>query len=384
MRLATLLGLVALLNLVGVSYSHAQAVIISEMADPRLNYVDDRFIEIYNAGGTSVDLTGWTLVAVGNGGDIFTWNLSGSIAPGQALVAGDLNPFTPFTVNFPAAAWSTSNSTWNGKVGDGARLVNNSAATVDYAVVDGTHFENMDYVRNSNVVTGSLTYNQAQWTATAIDYPTEGSPGTHTAGAALPVIGAMATVPAAPVAGETVHVTADVTAPGSTLTGVEVHWGTSASPLPNTIAMSVQSGDTWITNTPIPAQVGGTTVYYEVEATNAVPATTTSSVQDYFLATAVSIYDIQGQVANSPYVGSTVRTQGVVTGVYGNSYVIQDGTGLWSGLWVNGVSAPTLGDSVSVQGDVTESFGSGFDGTTFLANASVLGSGAGVLPPPAS
>ena len=51
----------------GFTSSHAQtAVLISEMCDPHLNYLTDRFIEIYNAGAAAVDLTDWTLVAVGN------------------------------------------------------------------------------------------------------------------------------------------------------------------------------------------------------------------------------------------------------------------------------------------------------------------------------
>ena len=84
-----------------------------------------------------MDLTGWSLVAVGNGGDIFTWNLSGTIQPGEALVAGDQTP------DRGASRWISpprpgprSNSTWNGKVGDGAKLLNASSTVVDYVVVD--------------------------------------------------------------------------------------------------------------------------------------------------------------------------------------------------------------------------------------------------------
>ena len=69
-----------------------------------------------------------------------------------------------------------------------------------------------------------------------------------------------------------------------------------------------------------------------------------------------------------------MRTQGVVTAVYGTTYVIQDGSGPWSGLWVAGTPVPAPGDSVDVQGVVTETFGSGFDGTTFLSGAAVLSS----------
>ena len=50
------------------SSARAQStVLISELCDPRLNYLTDRFLEIANVGAHPVDLTGWSLVAVGNG-----------------------------------------------------------------------------------------------------------------------------------------------------------------------------------------------------------------------------------------------------------------------------------------------------------------------------
>jgi hypothetical protein len=124
-------------------------VIISELCDPRLNYLTDRYIEIYNSGASSVSLTGWQLVAVGNGSDIFTWNLSGTIAPGEALVAGGTAPVVAFPIDFAAAAWATSNSTWNGNVNDGAKLKNGSGTVVESLVVPSTNFENKTMVRTA-------------------------------------------------------------------------------------------------------------------------------------------------------------------------------------------------------------------------------------------
>ena len=99
--------------------------------------------------------------------------------------------------------------------------------------------------------------------------------------ASVPVIANIQTAPAAPAAGETVHVSAEVTDAVATLTAVELRWGTASNSLPNTIAMALQSGDTWATSSPIPAQTAGTTVYFEIEATNDVPASTTSDLQSY-------------------------------------------------------------------------------------------------------
>ncbi|MBK7368944.1 MAG: lamin tail domain-containing protein [Candidatus Eisenbacteria bacterium] len=100
----------ALLTLSMVARSAQADVFISEMCDPLSNFSTDRFIEIYNSGPNPVDLTGWTLSAIANGttANTVTWTLSGTIAAGQAKVAGYTTPTTAFTVNFPNAGWNIS------------------------------------------------------------------------------------------------------------------------------------------------------------------------------------------------------------------------------------------------------------------------------------
>ena len=154
-------------------------VLLSELCDPREDYLTDRFIEIFNSGSGAVDLTGWQIVAVGNSSEIFTWNLSGTIAPGQALVAGDQTTVDVFPVDFPDEAWSNSNSTWNGKVGDGARLKNGSGVVIDDAVVPTTVFENKTLERNDDISSPSSSYIAAQWTATPVDAASDATPGSH-------------------------------------------------------------------------------------------------------------------------------------------------------------------------------------------------------------
>jgi len=80
----------------------------------------------------------------------------------------------------------------------------------------------------------------------------------------------------------TVSVSADVTDDG-TVEGVELHWGTTSGSLTNNINMSLASGDTYTTVTDIPAQVGGTTVYYEVYAMDDDADETTSPEQSYYV-----------------------------------------------------------------------------------------------------
>ncbi len=260
-------------------------IIISEVCDPRLNYASDRFLEVYNTGDQAADLTGWRLVAVANNVDVFTWNLSGLIDAHQALVAGDATTVVAFPVAFADEAWSGANGNWNGKVGDGARLVDPSGTTVDLVVVAGTAFENADYVRNASVTAPSPVYVAAQWAATAVDLATQATPGTHNTGAPAhgPVVTAIVTDPTAPVAGDAVNVQATVTDAAAAVTQVAVNWGVGPTSLPNRIDMTLVAGNVYRTTTPVPAQAGGSTVYYRVEATNDIPAVTTSELKQYSL-----------------------------------------------------------------------------------------------------
>lgn len=349
-------------------------LILSELCDPRLDYLTDRFIEITNTGGTAVDLSGWQVVAVGNSTDIFTWNLSGTLAPGASVVCGDATTVVSFPVDFGLEDWSTSNSTWNGKVGDGARLVDPSSNVVDAIVATGTLFENDDLVRNPDVVTANPASTAAEWTATPVDLPTQGSPGTHSfdAGIAIPAVVAVWTDPAVPLAADSVDVFADVVDSVATITSVVLRWGLDAANLDQSQSMSLLTGITYRTDLPLPPQPEGVTVHYRVEATNDVPVTAPSADLAYTVATVLSIAQIQGAVGVSPYAGQEVLTSGVVTGVFDPYFTIQDGTGVWSGVWVESTAQVSRGDSVVVQGTVTENAGVGFENTTLLSAASVL------------
>lgn len=365
--------------------SLAQSVLLSELCDPKQNYLTDRFIEIYNAGPSAVDLTGWTLVAVGNSVDIFTWNLSGSIAPGEALVAGGTNPVVPFPVDFADGAWSSSNSTWNGKVGDGAKLLAPGAVLVDIVVATGTTFENEDYVRNDDVFQPNTTYTPSEWTATPVEFPTDGSPGTHTVGPPPqgPTIANVVIAPALPAAADSVLVSADVTDSSATVTSVVLAWGTSAGSLPDSIPMAPVAGSTYATASLIPPQPEGTQVFYEIAATNDVPLTITLGGLTYSVPYEVTVPEIQGTAATSPYDGDVAITSGVVTGSFGGFFTVQDGGGAWNGLWVQGPAPVAEGDSVTLRGLVTESAVTGYAGNTVLAAATVLASAGGAALPAA-
>lgn len=350
-------------------------IIISELCDPRLNYLTDRYIEIYNTGAAPVSLTGWQLVAVGNSVDIFTWNLSGTIAPGQALVAGDDAPVVAFTRDFVGAAWSTSNTNWNGQVGDGAKLKNGSGTVVESLAVTLAEFKDQTMVRNANITTPSLTFVASQWTGTPVDFPTQATPGVHNP-VVGPAITAITTIPASPALGDPVDVQATVTDGTAAISSVTLNWGTVSGSLTNAVPMTNTSGSTYLTSAAIPAQSAGTTVFYNITAINANAVQTVSGTQNFGVPNTVTIAAIQGTGATSPLAGQTAVTTGVVTGSFGTTFVIQDGTGARSGLWVSDVlAAPAVGALVEVNGVVLE-----VSGNTTLTSATVNSTAAGSLP----
>jgi endonuclease I len=358
------------------------AIIISELCDPLNNYLTDRFIEIANAGTDTVDLAGWTLIAVGNNVNIQSWPLSGLLAPGQAKVCGNSTTVAVFTVNFPSATWSTNNATWNGQVGDGARLVNPSAVTVDQLIVPGADFKDIDLVRKPSIYVPNTTYTAAEWTATAVTLASSASPGTHALNPLPPgpSIKQIVTDPAIPLAGAGVNVQATVTDSAAAITSVTLLWGTSAGALSNSIAMPWLSDSTYRTGASIPGQAEGVTIYYKVQASDA-SVTNLSELKSYTLDYVRTIAQIQGGVPVSPYNGLGVITRGIVTARYPSYLVVQDGSGPWNGLWVRSSATPAVGDSVTVRGLVTENDVQGLAGLTLLTSGLVLASSAAVTFP---
>ena len=89
--------------------------------------------------------------------------------------------------------------------------------------------------------------------------------------------------PTNPSSSETVNITATITDSDGTITNAELHWGLSSGSLSSTIIMSVSTGDTYTSNSDIPAQTDGITVYYEIEAIDDSSDVTTTSVHTYIV-----------------------------------------------------------------------------------------------------
>ncbi len=75
--------------------------------------------------------------------------------------------------------------------------------------------------------------------------------------------------------------------------------------------------------------------------------------------TVQTIFNIQNAAGDSPYKDSVVTTYGIVTAFNANGYAIQDGTGAFTGIWVEDAAnagSVNRGDSLEVTGLVKENF----------------------------
>lgn len=80
---------------------------------------------------------------------------------------------------------------------------------------------------------------------------------------------------------ETVNVAANVTDSDGTVQSVTLHWGLTSGNLTNSINMTLTSGSTYSTVSAIPAQTGGSQVFYAITATDNDADQTTSPEQSY-------------------------------------------------------------------------------------------------------
>ncbi len=121
--------------------------------------------------------------------------------------------------------------------------------------------------------------------------------------------------------------------------------------------------------------------------TGSLTSTVTMVSEDVPVASGTKIYDIQfstaGGTFDSPLVGDTVTTYGVVTAIKTGAnagYWIQDSAAVWNGIFVlDGTNTPSRGDSIEIRGLVDEYFG--LTEVKNVVNYTVLKTGA-TLPTP--
>ena len=161
---------------------------------------------------------------------------------------------------------------------------------------------------------------------------------------------------AAPNETDTQTVNAEIMYGTSIELDVVLTWGTSWYNLDNEVQMT-NVDNLWSAS--IPTQVAGADVKYKIVAQAGSYENTFYGNYEVtlnpFQGQITSIQSIQGTTNDSPFAGQTVSTTGIVTGTFGNSFYIQNGAGMRSGIYVyNSAIFPELGDSVIVTGEITE------------------------------
>ncbi len=386
--------IILLLVLMGLVAGLWADVFITELADPN-NAAGARFVELYNNGDAEVDLSdGWALQRWTNGNTSpqSPVNLTGTIAPGGFYIISANQSTFNSTYGFDADQNMGGGGPADSNGDEQIALLDASSTIVDMFGVPGEdgsgtnhEFEDGRAERKIGIVAGSTTYNFSEWniwndtgaagtTNDPQNAPSDFDPGewigADTGGNALPFITNIVIDPNAPLATDTVTVSADVTDSDGTVTTVTLSWSIDETNFTD-INMSLDTNSTYVSDTAIPAQVAGTTVYYKIIAEDDDSETSTSAIHTYTIPTEYTIYQIQGQQSTSPHVGENVITSGMVTAVFDDYIVIQDGVTSWSGIWVITSDTVAQGDNVSVLGTVSEDYSYGDTGNTIIVDASV-------------
>lgn len=173
------------------------SLIISEVADPSDN-TNARFVELYNAGGSSIDLTAgtWYLGRQANGGTFANIALTGTVEAAHAyIIAYSASNYALAYPTAPAPNVANGNITGNGDDGYFLYSGGNSSNGVledAYGVVnqDGTgmpwEYTDGRAVRHSEVTAGNSTWTASEWSVvTGTVTAAMMTPGVHPDGAAV-------------------------------------------------------------------------------------------------------------------------------------------------------------------------------------------------------
>lgn len=169
---------ILLLAFSAICLSIKAQVIISELNDPQVSYLTNRWLEITNIDVCDVSLSDYDIIAIGNStngtvagaaGGTCTWSPTGILSIGASVTFGG-TANTAFTPTFTSASFNNGTSivtNWNGQQRDGARLEKNGVL-VDLAWIangTGAFFVDRSLRRNATVCQGSNPGSLAQWTS---------------------------------------------------------------------------------------------------------------------------------------------------------------------------------------------------------------------------
>jgi len=363
------------LALVGMAgHAMASGLFFSEYCEGSSN---NKYVEIYNATGADVDLSTVTVKLYSNGAVTPSNTFTGT----GTLVAGDVYVIRHASANATIAAFSDATSAINFFNGDDALTLEVNGVAVDAIGVigirpaspaswlmgtDPTGALDNTCVRNSNVCDGFVpvdltdwnTNGAPEWTVYPMDTFTYG--GSHTAfcggGNVPPAIGAISYLPNPVGAGDDLFFDVTITDSDGTVAMAELQYGYSAGNLIYTTPLDPIGGDHFANATAVVAPAACQSLYYKVVATDDDNDTAVTGEFSAPVLCELTIAQIQGGVASSPYAGQVVTTEGQVTFLHtSTSMFIQDGNGAWNGIQVFGAHPGVQeGDYIRVTGTVLE------------------------------
>ena len=172
------------------------SLIISEVTDPQDN-ANAKFVELYNAGGSAVDLAAgqWHLASQANGSTWANVALTGTVAPAGKYVI--IYSASNFAAAYPGVTPDqTAGSVVTGNGDDGYFLYSggdNTAGILEdvYGVLneDGTgmtwEYTDGRAVRNTGITVGNPTWTAGEWTITRPEIAANMTPSVHPDGPAV-------------------------------------------------------------------------------------------------------------------------------------------------------------------------------------------------------
>jgi predicted extracellular nuclease len=348
------------------------------------------FIELFNRGNTTVDVTGWSVqYASATGTSWQVTNLSGMIAPGkyylvqEAQGAGGTTPLPT-----PDATGTIAMSATAGKVA----LVNSTTALTGSCPTGAQIIDLIGFGATANCFEGTASapapsnttgdlrggggctetdQNATDFTAVAPTPRNSASPAA-TCGGPTPPTGVGAANPGSVVVGGTTLLTVTVTpgtmppSTGITVTGNLTSIGGSAMQMffddgTNGDVMPLDNIFSYQATVAIGTPTGPKTLPFTVA--DAQMRSSTGNISLTVTGPPVSIHDIQGNGSSSPLMGQLVTTSGIVTGLKSNGFFIQEPSpdadpNTSEGVFVFTSSAPpagaAIGNNVTVLGTVAE------------------------------
>jgi len=353
-----------LAGLVGQAF--AGGVFFSEYIEGGSN---NKAYEIFNNTGADLDMSTVTVNLYSNGGTSpsYSATFSGTLASGDVFIVANASSVQAI---LDVADVTGTTTYYNGD--DALELVVGGTSVDVIGVIgvdpgsswpigDGGATVNKTLVRNLTVCDGTTDWSisSSQWTSYAQD--TFDYLGSHTvdcAGNQPPYITNVEFTPSATPVAPGAMLTFSITSvdDDGSVVGAVLNYGTDAGNLSNQIVLD-GDGSTWTNLTPVVAPGACETLYYEFVVTDDA-SDTGSSVGSLAVECSATIYEIQGQTADSPFAGSTVGTSGIITAVAYNGFYLQDGDGAWNGVWVYAGTGNTTGyaagDAVDCVGSVVE------------------------------